>query len=1262
MIDGTRLSDLFKSDSRKGQQIFPELIKKLVIASANIEFDYLRFPSGNDIWVSGFDGHITDVKKGDQYLPKGNSIWEFGTSQYYKSKINEDYKKRTEEAVLFEKEEYSFMLCTPHIYDKDLITRQNQMNSESIWKEVRIYDGVILSDWLKQHLEVLIWLYKQFDDNNLKIPNIQRSDYFLNSYKTITNPSFTTELILTSQNNNDGNQIKELIDKLILKETGVHILFSPVSLEHGVLFSTAALSTNEALDEKTLIASDIDSVIFAENNFKKKIIIANFYWDGTNYNLRNNIYIFVTNNNELYKDQSLNNVRFNDFSKAIEGLGFDSGQATNITSKCNRNISCFKRMYAKENIDKNPSWAKDTSRGLLIPLALVSDFNLQFPGDLDIVNSLYGSNNYVKNLNDTSNLSEMPFIAINDIYKINYKEESLFVLGISSRTPEIKLLEGLFVNILKEPDPIYLKDVSNWHYRTENHKYSRQLISGIIETFIIIALKDKGLQNHYDYFIEKILLDSLNGFSVLNTVTEYLSLLAELSPKAVISFINKAIDEDNDNFRKAIESEYGGSVYLEKSKFYDYKFAIDKCLYFKDSAPEALRLIFKMFNSNYKTPKNFNFKEYVLESFSQFTSFIIPVKSRDKFELLKSLIDEKNSHKSMFIFEGFINGKLTNYMYGSPIYKYRENPIKEDFNVKDMMSLSHDAILYLLEHDLKQIELYRKLFDHLSFIEKITINYIFDSIYKNNLIDDEDFRLEINFILLDKIYNIKRFVDYSENNSWSYQSEFLTELIELYNFTTPKDLYNKHKYLFTHHFYDIPYLNPLPWNSKDSQPGYFEDEENKRSQLLRDALEELYSSDIENLTDRIINDSVDEGNKGQILSNYSRDSSIDIPILLKHKKINLMTGYLSNRTAVDLRDIFENLNDSNKKMLINGLGLNHEHYSVIENTNYEDYYWKNVQYFYALENTDFEKLAINKLLDINPLALIDYFTYGKKVNLSDKRLLLEKLVLSPGVGDHINQSKIYNIRTLVKQLDNSIYDEKWIMTQISLLGYLISPHEGYPFGVKKFFLEKPLVLLEFLKSCSKAEIGGNTIASKIKTDCIIPFGNQTIVSISEIKEDLNNTMLFNQKAEQGLVQESQLEKWVYTLLKAIENESNNELIYMVEGLIIHVLSLTFSFEVLSPENYIVAKLLEEMGRNKSQDYKRSLSSKFYSSKFNSLGVRSVGDGSAEKELADKYFKLANNYKVMYPITYEALIMMSNSFKASSERDKTREILGRYDYF
>ncbi len=55
------------------------------------------FPTDDSAQRPGYDGRLTanPAHGFEQYLPGGNSVWEFGTTENILEKINEDYETRT---------------------------------------------------------------------------------------------------------------------------------------------------------------------------------------------------------------------------------------------------------------------------------------------------------------------------------------------------------------------------------------------------------------------------------------------------------------------------------------------------------------------------------------------------------------------------------------------------------------------------------------------------------------------------------------------------------------------------------------------------------------------------------------------------------------------------------------------------------------------------------------------------------------------------------------------------------------------------------------------------------------------------------------------------------------------------------------------------------------------------------------------------------------------------------------------------------------
>lgn len=77
----------------------PHLIRKLILATVdNAAIKYIYFPYGEDVQTGGYDGELT-AKSENMFVPLGDSVWEFGTTNNKKGKADEDYEKRKEDSL-----------------------------------------------------------------------------------------------------------------------------------------------------------------------------------------------------------------------------------------------------------------------------------------------------------------------------------------------------------------------------------------------------------------------------------------------------------------------------------------------------------------------------------------------------------------------------------------------------------------------------------------------------------------------------------------------------------------------------------------------------------------------------------------------------------------------------------------------------------------------------------------------------------------------------------------------------------------------------------------------------------------------------------------------------------------------------------------------------------------------------------------------------------------------------------------------------------
>lgn len=87
---------------------FATLISKLVRATTPISTQ-VDFPSGSATFVGGWDGFV-DCQEDKGVVPKGISLWEFGTEDNPKGKADKDYNKRTTDALGYDISKSTFIL------------------------------------------------------------------------------------------------------------------------------------------------------------------------------------------------------------------------------------------------------------------------------------------------------------------------------------------------------------------------------------------------------------------------------------------------------------------------------------------------------------------------------------------------------------------------------------------------------------------------------------------------------------------------------------------------------------------------------------------------------------------------------------------------------------------------------------------------------------------------------------------------------------------------------------------------------------------------------------------------------------------------------------------------------------------------------------------------------------------------------------------------------------------------------------------------
>jgi hypothetical protein len=141
-----------------------------------------------------------------------------------------------------------------------------------------------------------------------------------------------------------------------------------------------------------------------------------------------------------------------------------------------------------------------------------------------------------------------------------------------------------------------------------------------------------------------------------------------------------------------------------------------------------------------------------------------------------------------------------------------------------------------------------------------------------------------------------------------------------------------------------------------------------------------------------------------------------------------------------------------------------------------------------------------------------------------------------------------------------------------------------------------------------------------------------------------------------LEQPENLESWANRLL-GVKQQHDEEAGKFIDAAITDALALSPEIEIegVWPAKHI-ANIIETVAGT-AFERQREVAAHFYCVKQNSRGIRSVGDGSEEFEMYNKYLDYSRKYKPTHPTMALALEYIAGAFKQDAEEDKKSAITG-----
>lgn len=1232
IISASNFVNLIKENKKISETIIPELIQRLIRQSINSN-TYTHFHYGDDIFAPGFDGIVKDNIIEHRFLQKGSFVVEIGVitgSRQSISKIKKDYSKRKLEKNGINKSEYNYIAISTAILNSTSKQKySDKYNNEAIFRKVIILDAIDITSWLGDHINIGIWLLRQYG-MNVNDYDITLLEDEWNRFALCTEPNLTTNIVLID---NERNSDKFIYDIENIKNNRIITISSQYyGRDFAYYFCIASFIATENLDirERVLIVNSQAALNFVNAFCCGKIVLINFNcFDDRFVSSLNNTYIFF---DTLYCDaMQLDLIKPKNFQKQVEQLGLSPDKSHKISFIVDNNVLALRRLLAKIPTVKVPLWSKNNNKNELIPLLLMGEIKMDNDGDIDFLKSMIGEDidSYTEKLNVWSEMNESPILKFENIYRICSRKECFDFLQIDVFSLKLRALENQLLHALTTINNKYENDSSKYFVNDENYIWRDKLIENVVNGFIILSEKKRTNQMHFDVFVDKI-FSNIKGNYILNlTIAHFFYKFSELSPRAFLNYMKKSLIEDKDSFIKFINTEtVDPFVNIELIHYIINSF--ENTLKIKDYSIESLELILDLYylvGGNYLTDKILDLLSpiYTMEG-------LISLKYLEKIKFFFNYIIDKDDKKTEIIVERLYNDSSRNIMIDVHNTYSNDEQAKIIVTYNEIFESKSMAFKWLVEHEKSDKQSNIKLLKNLlSNIHNIT----FDKIKEQ----------------------LKTFIDINQTDSDKYKADYIVEILEirekilqfsewenlkiyipLFNDAItslmPNDEYYKCRYVFVND--NFPLENPPSADSEDC----IEKENELRDKERRVKLDALIKKRGKDVIKIIIKDvSKDSYSIWPIIYEYSDDHYSDIEIMVHNSIENGLRCYFNMMSFDDIKNIISKYKYAD--IILKNLPFKSEICVLINDNPNENVFWENHNFNYQ-NNEKFEYI-FGKFIKFAPYKLLGPFAYHIDCDYQHGIDILNAIskFIENGNKEKILNNEEYSLQELVHKMDIKYYTQELSLCEFNLLKYLKSGVEDYPMGIKKYLWERPDKLGKILVQLSKQKdkLNSESIGRKILFEAYCTIGGCCYIPKEYIFE-------YREK----------IKEWSNNVILQAKDE-DEEIIRLVKSAVINTLACC-------PKNIQeniwpiveVADILEEISKT-NYDNKYRVSSNFYCGYINRRGFRNVEDGSAEFELSEEFKKYQEFYRCSHPVTSKALEYISNNYNSKGEMDKTRSYLG-----
>lgn len=547
------------ADTPSSKSTLPYLISRLVRATTPTSTK-VDIPWGSATYIGGWDG-IVNCEAETAYVPKGVSLWEFGTNVDCKGKADGDYDKRKSDPLGSTPGDCTFIFVTPRLWTKkdEWIAAKK---AENQWKDVIVYDSIDLEQWLDRAPAVARWFASWEDVNACPFDGIMTADEFWEEWSTgPDNLSLFPECVIAGRE----TEKEKLLSALQVDSTLKGIKASTKS--EAIAFIIASLKTfpydeSGRFFSKALVVDTEEKFRGMNSNYDTPLILIPRFYDNQPFNVArkrgHHVLVPLSADEDLVQDKDQIVLPRIDRDGQIESLiqsGVPKDKAERFSRESGRSITILKEFLGFPPY--GAKWNTQEDIRELIPALLLGRWKEEFPGDVELIEKLSGReyDDYLAILRKWRDFEESPIIQIGTAWRLTSPLNLWRKLVPQLMKRDLDSLRDCFSLAFKNGNPI-IESQSVFSSR----KYSNWSREGLVQSLILLGQKGVS-SNSEDYqdWVDLVISDLLEGASgeLWLSLDQELPLIAEAAPDAFLKAVKRSLENQQPEIMDMFREEDG---------------------------------------------------------------------------------------------------------------------------------------------------------------------------------------------------------------------------------------------------------------------------------------------------------------------------------------------------------------------------------------------------------------------------------------------------------------------------------------------------------------------------------------------------------------------------------------------------------------------------------------------------------------------------------------------------------------------------------